>query len=242
MRIIYSLVFTLFCTVLSAQFGVSAKYNSNNFSDWNDFISQSPNTTADEIHENGYEFGLNYWMRLKDKRIEFLPELSYSINSMITSNTLSPIAIPPVEVGMRSFNINIPAHFYFLDLNSDCNCPTFSKQNDFLSKGLYVFINPGISYNMHSATGGETVNFTNSGISYRLGVGLGYDVGLSDLLTITPFFSYNYGYGYSSDHLIELTSIVCGECSVLPNQRSTLTQLQFGLRFSFRPDYKSNNF
>ncbi len=243
MRIVLSLVFLLVCTFASAQFGISAKFNSNSFDKWNEHFSGT-NQPTNGIHSTGYEFGANYWLRLKDKRIEFLPEISYSINNKFEANFVDPLFFPNTEFSMSSIHLNFPTHLYFLDINNDCNCPTFSKQSDFLSKGLYVFLSPGISYNTNKVTFSATENndINESSISYRVGAGLGYDVGLSDLLTITPFFSYNYGFGYSSEHLVAFTQITCPECSVVPSAKSSLTQLQFGVRVSFRPDYQSNNF
>jgi len=145
---------------------------------------------------------------------------------------------------LNSFNFNLPVHFYFLDLNSDCDCPTFSKQSDFLSKGLYFFINPGVSLNRQtiSINAEPSTDYDYQYLSYRLGVGLGYDVGLSDLLTITPFVSYNYGFAYDSSPMNSFSEIICPSCNILNIENSTLTQIQLGVRFSFRPDYQSNNF
>jgi len=246
MRIIYSLVFTLFCTGLSAQFGISAKYNSNSYSIWEDYFDDEFQPFASDIHSTSYEFGINYWKRLKDKRIEFLPEISFSVYNSFEASALDPVTLPNFDLSMRSFHFSIPTHFYFLDINNDCNCPTFSKQSDFLAKGLYFFLSPGISYNINEVTfaSGETTNASESGIAYRIGAGLGYDFGLSDLLTITPFVSYNYGFSNSSKHLDRVTEAICAPaiCEYIPADPTNLTQLQFGLRFSFRPDYQSNNF
>ncbi len=249
MRIIYSLVFTLFCASLSAQFGISAKYNSNSFEKWNEFFSTNTEPTASDVHSTGFEFGVNYWRRLKAKRIEFLPEISYSRNSTTGIEFQSDTAFDNSEMSMSGIHFNLPIHFYFLDLHSDCDCPTFSKQSDFLSKGLYVFLSPGISYNTNSIRVPNIENnadISNSHLAYRVGVGLGYDVGLSDLLTITPFISYNYGFSNQSKHLDAFNLAHCSEngaiCEIVPIGNTRLTQLQVGIRVSFRPDYQSNNF
>jgi len=243
MRIIFSLFFSLLTTGIFAQFGVSAKYNSNSFEKWNDYFTADTYPFAAEIHNSGFEIGVNYWRRLKDKRIEFLPEISYSSYNSFDIFHEAIASAPGSTASMTGFNLNIPVHFYFLDLNSDCDCPTFSKQSDFLSKGLYFFLSPGISYNTNTIDFvNQTQDISESGIAYRIGAGLGYDVGLSDLLTITPFVSYNYGFANKSVHLDNLASVLCETCDIVPLGSTNLTQLQVGIRVSFRPDYQGNNF
>ncbi len=202
---------TLLClialqTTLLSQFSVSAVYSNNS----SDIIDQ--NLPEGETTPSSIELGLAYWFRLKSKRVEFLPEISYALMSD----------------GDNSFNSNSAIHFSFntqiypIDFHSDCNsCPTFSKDGGLVKKGFYWIISPGISsYNFEftdSATGQEGVIIDD--IAFRIGLGAGLDIGLSNLMTISPFARYNISATLSDD-----------------TDSSTYNQFQIGLRAVLRVD------
>ena len=61
---------------VNAQIGVSAAYKTFNAEDWFSLEAQS-----DIESYNGYNVGLDYWFRLKNQRVEFLPEISFGQSS-----------------------------------------------------------------------------------------------------------------------------------------------------------------
>ena len=128
--------------------------------------------------------GVDYWFRLKNYRLEFLPavhfqygherlDLDQNIEGVLNWSVID--FVPSVQ-------------FYPLDFFNDCSCPTFSKQGEFLKKGLFINITPGVALSRLSSKQ-TSINAVNETILFgRAGVGL--DIGLSNLLTISPSVSY----------------------------------------------------
>ena len=136
-----SLVF-LWCFIcaysLSAQFSASYSYNINS-TDWQD---QYAETHADhDVFLTTHEAGLAYWFKLKQKRVEFHPGVIYGTSS---TNDESGANI----ADWQSFYLSVPIQIYPMDLEGDCNCPTFSKDGGFIKKGFFVFIAPEAGYHM----------------------------------------------------------------------------------------------
>jgi hypothetical protein len=183
-RVTLFLSFCCFFGLLSqkttAQVGINLGYQINQTDGWR--AGESLNSVMD----NGYKIGIDYWFRLKNKRIEFTPELSYAFYESTPSPNIFDFK---VEFFSFQFNTNI----YLLDLLNDCNCPTFSKQNDFFQKGFFVRIAPGVTVTRFTNNNEEGMRKNQFGnFEPMLGMGAGLDIGLSDLVTITPLFTANY--------------------------------------------------
>lgn len=175
------LVFVMLSQNVQAQVGFNAAYQHNQIDGW-----QVPPEPYTSIAADGYKFGIDYWFRLKNQRIEFTPEINFAFyNSAPNSGT-------DYRVEFYGFHFN--TNIYLLDLLNDCNCPTFSKQNDFFQKGFFIRIAPGINA-LRFVDQAETLTGDNaSELNYTpsIGLGAGLDIGLSDLVTITPIFLANY--------------------------------------------------
>ena len=203
----------------SAQFGIRAKYNTNSFSDWEQFIP--------EIGHSNIEIGADYFFKLKTRRIEFMPEVYYGLNSVVDYYSPADLLLnfEHSYIGFQ-FNTNI----YIFDLASDCDCPTSSKDGPSIKKGFFFSIAPGVVYNKYQRTTPPVVTEPDPSISTlnaRLAVGAGYDIGITDLLTITPFINYAISLGndaafYSAEN---------------EEVKTNWTTLQAGIRVGFRPDY-----
>lgn len=223
----------LFLAVLSissvdAQFGISSKYQLNSFK-------------YDEIgyNDQSIEYGLNYWFRLKNKRVEFLPEVFYA--SAFNDETIT-FAPQSFESNQRTaYGLNLHTQIYPLDFEGDCNCPTFSKQGSFVEKGFHWIISPGIAYQNLEANISEGASpsetFTTSGVNFRMGMGLGLDIGLRDIVTISPFVIYNMDFGTAFPTAVESQgSLVQGN-----DVTNTIKRWNIGIRIMFRPDYVKQN-
>lgn len=151
-----------------AQIGINASYIKPTFN----------NTENENIIKFGVRGGIDYWFRLKTKRIEFMPEIGYE---NFETN------IPGLK--MNSFYFMFKTNFYLLNFNEDCNCPTFSKDGNTISKGFYVSIAPEIK--SFSSDFIEKENTIVGGVV----LGAGIDIGVTELLTITP----NVGYEITSN-------------------------------------------
>ena len=179
------LIFCCFATLSLAQIGITSRYVKNNQPTW-ELNGSSEGTGSVVLAESGYAVGLDYWFRLKNYRIEFSPELNYAWFS-------ESLAGGP-DLQYQYFSLFVNTNFYFLDFTGDCDCPTFSKQGTFLDKGLFLQLSPGLSSINVSIDEPDRKDLFNE-IVPSIGFGLGFDLGVSDLLTITPMFGGRFYFG-----------------------------------------------
>ena len=59
----------LFTFNLSAQFGVNAGYRTNSADGWENYFR------GQDFLNSGFKVGVDYWFRLKNRRVEFTPEV-----------------------------------------------------------------------------------------------------------------------------------------------------------------------
>lgn len=223
-----------FSLQLSAQFGVRLKYNSSSFPNYEKHFNQSFQTDNKAVFNNGMEAGADYWFRLKKQRIEFMPELAYSLAST-TFNAAKGLD----KVSLTGIHFNFHTHIYALDMEGDCNCPTFSKQGASFNKGLFFHVTPGIGYYSTSTTVRKDdltpINYKDANsLVFRAGVGIGLDLGVSDLLTITPILSY---YFHTKMDWEGIPSV--GDFDIYHKVSDNQKLLQLTVRLGFRPDYTS---
>ena len=232
----FKLVLLLVCTstcfhvTVHAQFGVRLKYNSNNFNNWENTLLQRF-SIDEKLFANGYEVGLDYWFKLKKRRIEFMPELSYSKSATTFNNP----SIDRFNINIFSFNFH--SQIYALDLEGDCDCPTFSKQGPSINKGLFFHFTPGLGY-FHATGTPQAIlsslpipNDTANGLIFKAGAGLGLDIGISNLFTVTPIISYFF-------HSPMIWQQLAVRENLPVDSKNNLGIIQFTLRMGFRPDYK----
>lgn len=219
----------MLCTIqVYSQFGIRLKYNSNDYVNFENAINKEFKSDV-KLFNSGYEAGIDYWFRLKKKRVEFMPELSYSYAS---SNIKATEGL--TKMHMTSYNFNFHTHIYALDMEGDCDCPTFSKQGASFNKGLFFHFTPGIGYYTADATTSDnsSINYQDdNALTFHAGIGIGLDLGISDLLTITPILSYYFN------------SKMTWEGIPTRNELATLSDnlktIQLTIRMGFRPDYNN---
>lgn len=238
---IKSLVISLYFICLLAvngtsQFSVFAKYQPNQI-EWQD---EWQTTLSDDIiYQHSINYGLAYWLRLKNYRVEFHPGIYYSQSEQaVTLNSVATthIEIPEINsIELNGFGFEVPVHFYFLDLEGDCNCPTFSKQGNVFSKGIYAYFNPGVrrlSYSLGIDNG--TADNSENQVLLTVAAGVGLDIGLGDLFTITPFGGLEFVPNMQWDAYDSYVEILSD--NAITNNRN-LRSIVTGLRLSIRPDY-----
>ncbi len=224
----------IFCAnIMFAQFGVNAGYRTNGENNWEKFFE------GQDFVKSGYKVGIDYWFRLKNKRIEFTPELAFS---QFKSDNIIPNTLPPsstISAKSQIYSLYLNTNVFFLDLENDCNCPTWSKSNDFIKKGLFLQISPGLNYfqnDIKNYQGSEKV----SDFVFSLGAGLGLDIGVSNMLTITPEVSYHYYFNAIWDGLAELDRSNIDD--ITGKESTDLKQFYAGLRIGIRLDQQNYGF
>lgn len=223
------LLFSFCLTSAFSQFGVRAKYNLNTFSGFDQYVDDHTTGMNDDIFASTIGVGVDYWFRLKNYRIEFLPEVHMGLKSSSSFNAQS------TNTNLSYFGFNFNSQIYLFDLEGDCDCPTFSKQGPSLNKGIFLNISPGVLLSKKDISN-ELLDppISSNHLNFKIGVGVGYDVGLSDLFTITPMVSYNIAPGVLFNDLQNIGPITSTSPSVI---KSGMNQIEFQLRFGFRPDY-----
>lgn len=215
---IFAIFFFLFFTSLaSAQVGFNSRYVLNNAESW--AVPQVDGGEAPDLLETGFAVGIDYWMRFKDLRIEFLPELNYSqYNTTLARQNIN------TEVKMYSLLLN--TNIYFLDMSGDCFCPTFYQEGPTLQKGLHLQISPGLHY-FDGTINGTGTEASSSTVTYSIGAGLGFDLGLSKYLTITPIAGIRYFPGIQWEAITEFFPV---DGPTVVEEKSSLFQYSAGIR------------
>ena len=232
MRQFTVLVVTLCFTLnLSAQIGVNAGYRTNSADGWEKFFE------GKDFLNQGFKVGVDYWFRLKKRRVEFTPELSYTrFNSSFSTGSL--IGQVDQEFTATFIGLDFHTNLYLLDFASDCDCPTFSKDGSILDAGFFVQLSPGVAYGDFSAASssetGETRNESTNATAFKFGIGVGLDIGISDGFTITPMVNWQRYFGMEWENLGTFnTNDVIPEGA---DETTDLDQLFFGLKLQVRLD------
>ncbi len=218
---------------LLSQYGVRLKYNQSNYDDLSNAL-KTRYQHDERMYRSGYEIGLDYWFRLKNYRVEFLPEAMAGYSE----TNFSDNAVD--KTTLQRFGLNFHSQIYALDLEGDCNCPTFSKEGPSINKGLFFHLTPGVEMHRTEIIMNPVSSFVftpsvTSQIVGKIGIGMGLDLGISDLLTVTPQVSYYYFSNVKWDNF-KLTSGTDPGLSPSVAEVSP-TQLQFSLRLGIRNDY-----
>ena len=214
---------------LSAQFGFNAGYRWNDSDNWVE-QSASGNQSLDLL-PNGYSIGVDYWFRLKNARVEFLPELNYSSFAQTFADDR--------EINARFLSFFFNTNFYLFDFMSDCDCPTFSKQDHTLQKGFFIQVSPGLSYLSNKGLSFnlelQAYTFSANSLAFSIGAAAGIDFGLSDLITLTPIAGLRFYPSAEWENLDEFTGDDPNR-----NIRDTATsilQYHAGIRLGLRFDH-----
>ncbi len=140
-------------------------------------------TSQERLFSSRFGLGADYWFRLKKYRLEFLP----SVHAQYAREKFNISDQVVGDLSWSSIDFAPAIQFYPLDFFSDCQCPTFSKQGKFLKKGFFISLAPGIGYHVLTS---KNLN-ESSGDWLLFGrAGIGLDIGLSDLLTLSPAVHY----------------------------------------------------
>ena len=245
MKYLLALIFTLSIFYSNAQFGISVSYDELQAER---AFNQTPNKATLVLPISNYSIAANYWFRLENKRVEFYPEVSFrnSPNIPVSGLEESTGSSFASQIRRSAIGLNFNTAIYLFDFAGDCNCPTFSKDGDFFKKGFFLEFSPGIHYDINQVDGDLTilpisnikvdVESRDHRISYKVGIGAGIDIGVTDLFTLTPFFRYDTHFGnqWNLIEAIERGRVIEGDLNIISHE-----YFRFGLRLSLRPDYNN---
>ncbi|MBK7407493.1 MAG: hypothetical protein IPJ40_05010 [Saprospirales bacterium] len=80
-----------FHTALSAQIGFSGSYTRFVANEWETFLDEQIGDYQDAyFFRHGFQVGADYWLRLKNVRIEFLPEVRYAQQKASRNRIMMP--------------------------------------------------------------------------------------------------------------------------------------------------------
>lgn len=215
---------------LRAQIGLQAAYDHFELDDFQILLSETQEVR--ELPGTAYSLGVDYWFRLKNKRIEFLPELNYARTSVDLPDA--------THLRGQWFSLFFNTNFYVFDLNSDCDCPTFSKQSNLLKSGFFVRVSPGATYAVINSESDRIGHFDpdHTGIIPSLAAGAGLDLGVSDVLTLTPFAEARYLFLFDQPAQAEPVNDAVPFDYQLPGGESQGWRFRVGIRMGFRFDYR----
>ncbi len=222
MRFFFSALLLFIGLSVQAQLGVQATANFNSSSAV--FVAGLGEADIVEF-DTGAEFAVNYWFRLPKQRVEFLPTLYYAQSSDDWSN-------PDNNIYLKEFGAQFKTNIYPFDFLGDCDCPTFGKQGPQLQKGLFLQLAGGYSF-YRSDQDFEVATQVIEGSGFTFGGGIGLDIGISNLVTITPIASVRVGTGTYQQLLF--TDVNGQE---IETSGPKLTTFQLGILTSFRFDHK----
>jgi hypothetical protein len=219
-KVLYISILTFWGLSVYGQLGLRAHYQHISLNPWEAIAEKS--SLQSEYAGSGLQIGVDYHFRLKDYRIEFFPELNYNRH-------LSQV-VEGKSYKLQSVGLQANTHFYFLDFEEDCDCPTWSKTNDWFQKGFFVSINPGIQLVQYPET--ADLDSRNQWIG-TFGIGAGIDFGASEWVTISPFFIWRHFFTPEWKNLKTLYQVNDGN---LPEnaEKRYFQQLQFGVRLGIR--------
>jgi hypothetical protein len=216
--IVFSIVLFSIQTTI-AQVGVRAAYQNTRYNPWEQILSGSSSSTS--YQSGGFSVGLDYWFRLPDHRVEFFPELNYSRQLAI--------GIEDKSLALNSYGLELNTHFYFMDFFDDCDCPTWSKSNDWFQKGFFLSIAPGAHLYQYPAY--QEFDSRNQVVG-SFAVGAGLDIGFSDLITVTPFIKWRH---FFTPKWEGLTAMLESTSNLPDNPESRyFNQIQAGFRIGLR--------
>jgi len=232
-KLILFVAFLFSIQLSNAQFGVSAGYKPIQAKNWDQIINEHQlNVTNAKSFANGIHLGVDYWFRLKNYRVEFLPELSYSRFSRFWANEDGLITEEKIGSNFVGFHFN--TNFYVFDFKGDCDCPTFSKDGNDMQKGFFIQVAPGVDYVFNTYKNDE-ISETSTDVVPSVGIGVGIDFGLNNFMTITPMVKVHQYFGVNWDGLN--TYFENGTTTISPElNENNITQFFAGIRIGLRLD------
>ena len=131
-NLLAAIIFLCFCSNMHAQIGFQVQYQ--RFQDTSYILSGSGFNEFVQADQLG--FGIDYAFKLKNYRVEFFPAILY-FNKKINKNSIFDTEL---NTNITTLGLQFNTHIYFLDIEGDCNCPTWNKDGSFMKKGIFAWV------------------------------------------------------------------------------------------------------
>ncbi len=168
---------TMVATMASAQLGLGGGLRYTHPTEWQALLEAARGISAAAPARGSYAT-LSYWFRLRSVRVEFAPGLRLAQQQF----GLDPEADLSLDILQAA--VEWPVQVYPFDLNSDCDCPTFSKQGSAWQKGLFVAVVPSLAWQRY-APPQEMPLPKGTQLVVALALRAGLDVGITNAWTLT---------------------------------------------------------
>ncbi len=171
-----------------AQIGILAAFSKPLANDWSQIIESN----GGEFLNTGINFGINHSIPIPNTGMRLLPELNYATYSASWQEEegIGPTKYD-LDLSLITFLLN--SNIYLFNLEGDCDCPTWGKEGGFFEKGFFVEVGPGVTYMKNYAernvlnSSSSRIEKENTSFRFHFNIGLGLDIGITEMFTITPF-------------------------------------------------------
>lgn len=184
--------FMIFQTLsVNAQLGLNVSYTNETL----------PEMKLEEIRDVGsvaaIVSALSYEISIPNYRVNFYPSLA-------VARSINHAGIFDQDLNQYRYGVGLPIKFYVLDIEGDCNCPTFSQRSDFFAKGFFFEL---MAAHWLTRTEIDLKDDIQSGTSTEFGLGAGLDIGLSDRFTFCIFGRSTWVLNHSLNKISDLESV-----------------------------------
>lgn len=204
----------------TAQIGVSLAYRNIDVPHWSFLLGEN-----ETIFKNGHSFSVDYWLKLKNLRIDLLPEIGFSK----FSNEISPIGLYPKRTFIAQFfNLQVNANIYPLDFFKNYTTKENPTPTENVARSVFLQVAPGASmvYLSYRAAFEEML-LPPRRTAYFIGLGAGFDITYKNLITLTPMLRYQH---YPSLRWIGLSEIRDENTTDFFREDTFINQLAFSIR------------
>ena len=178
--LIFAILFYTNSAFAQLQGGISGTYFTQNLPNWETTIFGF--RSNEQLLKSGFGQAVDLKIAGFDNyRIQF--HLNVGTNNATTS-------LENRQFKLRKNDISLSGKIFFLSLEADCDCPTFSREAGLLEKGLFAEFITGASFFQAEMGEENTIISEDNGTAFKVGFGLGVEIGINDYVTISPFVRY----------------------------------------------------
>lgn len=235
------LILTIFfVSQIEAQISVLGGISTFSAGNWDRIMDKPDNGVDGSIGMDKFNFdalyGLSYSIPIPNVGMRIQPEINYTrfSSSGFNRNILPNFELLSLDLNVQNIAFLLNTNIYLLNLEGDCDCPTFGKDGGFFEKGFHIQGGPGVVLSskqiIRKDESGASTTSTINETKFTFVIGAGLDIGLTDKFTITPFARYKWIAPQAWPELTELLD------NFSPNEDNTnsISNFEVGVKLGFR--------